>query len=147
MAGWVTELLNAKPDLPFGRASVEEHVQGTARRHDFRLHRRHTDEPVLSGEIKMPDSAQGSHPLNADLVEDALSKAFDAGIRYCFTWNVRQLVLFDSHIQGVPVAQRNIEGPADVVQVSVSDDVRQDWAQDAIRVFWDTLPRTVCRPY
>ena len=137
VAGWVTEILNRRPDLPFSRASVEAHVQGTARRHDFRLYRRHTDFPVLTGEIKMPDSAQGNHPLNADLVDDALSKASQDGIRYCFTWNVRQLVLFDSHIQGVPYAERNIEGPADVVDAAVSDDVGREWARDAIRRFWE----------
>ena len=136
IAGWVTEFLNGRPDLPFGRAAVEEHVQGTARRHDFRLYRRHTDRPVLSGEIKMPDSPLGNHPLNAELVGDALGKAFEDGIRYCFTWNVRQFVLFDSHIQEVPFAQRSIEGPADVVEASVSDDVRQEPARDAIRDFW-----------
>ena len=137
VAGWVTELLNSRPDLPFSHARVEDHVGGTARRHDFRLYRRHTGQPVLTGEIKMPDSAQGTHPLNADLVEDALDKAFRAGVRYCFTWNVRQFVLFDSHIQGVPLAQRHIEGPSEVVEISVSDDVHQDWARDAIRGFWE----------
>ena len=136
VAGWVTEFLNSRPDLPFGRANVEDHVQGTAQRHDFRLYRRHTGQAVLTGEIKMPDAAQGNHPLNAALVDDALGKASRDGIRYCFTWNVRQFVLFDSHMQGVPYAQRHIEGPADVVEVSVSDDVRQGWVWDAIRQFW-----------
>ena len=86
----------------------------------------------------MPDSAQGTHPLNADLVEDAFDRAFPAfraGARYCFSWNVRQFVLFDSHIEGVPLTQRHLEGPNDVVEVSVSDDVHQDWAQDAIKGF------------
>ncbi len=137
VAGWVTELLNSRPDLPSSHASVEDHVSGTARRHDFRLYRRHTSQPILTGEIKMPDSAQGSHPLHADLVEDALGKAFRAGVRYCFTWNVRQFVLFDSQIQGVPLAQRHIEGPTDVVEASVSDDVHQAWVQEAIRDFWE----------
>ena len=136
VVGWINEFLNGRPDLPFGRAAVEEHVQGSAKRHDFRLYRRHTDQPILTGEIKMPDSPQGNHPLNAELVEDALSKAFEAGIRYCFTWNVRQFALFDSHIQGVPFAQRNIEGPVSVVEASVSDDVHREWARDAIRDFW-----------
>ena len=137
VAGWVTEFLNGRPDLPFSRAAVEEHVAGTAQRHDFRLYRRHTDLAVLTGEIKMPDSAQGSHPLHADLVDDALTKASRDGIRYCFTWNVRQFVLFDSHMQGVPYAERHIEGPADVVDATVSDDVDRDWARDAIRSFWE----------
>ena len=68
-------------------------------------------------------------------MDDALDKAFEAGVRYCFTWNVRQFVLFDSHIQGVPFAQRNIEGPAHVVEASVSDDVNREWARTAIRSF------------
>ena len=137
VAGWVNQILDRRPDLPFGDARVEDHVDGTARRHDLRLHRRHTGQTVLTGEIKMPDSAQGNHPLNADLVEDALSKAFRAGVRYCFTWNVRQFVLFDSHMAGVPLAQRNIEGPTDVVEVSVSDDVHHGWVQDDIKEYWE----------
>ena len=137
VAGWVTEFLNSRPDLPFSRATVEEHVAGTTQRHDFRLYRRHTDFPVLTGEIKMPDSPQGNHPLNADLVDDALSKASRDGIRYCFTWNVRQFVLFDSHMQSVPYAERHIEGPTDVVDATVSDDVEREWARDAIQSFWE----------
>ena len=142
IAGWVTEFLNGRPDLPFSRASVEDHVGGTAQRHDFRLYKRDTGQPVLTGEIKMPDSAQGNHPLNADLVKDAVGKAFWAGVQYCFTWNVRQFVLFDTHMQGVPFAQRHIEGPVEVVEASVSDDVDQDWVRKAIRDFWaDFLER------
>ena len=137
IAGWVTEFLNGRPDLPFSRASVEDHVQGTARRHDFRLYGCDRDDPVLTGEIKMPDSAQGNHPLNADLVDDTLNKAFEAGVQHCFAWNVRQFVLFDSHRRNVPFAQRSIEGPTDVVDVSVSDDVRKDWARHAIHQFWE----------
>ena len=137
VAGWVTEYLNANLHLPFGRAVVEEHVEGTAKRHDFRLYRRYTNETVLTGEVKMPDSPQGRHPLNAELVDDALQKAFQAGVRYCFTWNVRQFVLFDSHMQGVPLPQRHIEGPSDVVYVSVNDDVNRPWARDAIMDYWE----------
>ena len=134
-AGWVTEFLNGRPDLPFSRATVEEHVAGTALRNDFRLYS-DTGLPVLTGEIKMPGSAQGSHPLHAYLVDDALTKASRDGIRYCFTWNVRQFVLFDSHIQNVPYADRHIEGPTNVVDANVSDDVERDWVRDTIRLFW-----------
>ena len=136
IAGWVTEFLNGRPDLPFSHASVEEHVAGTTQRHDFRLYRRSNGQPVLTGEIKMPDSIEGNHPLNANLVDDALTKASMAGTRHCFTWNVRQFVLFDSHIQGIPYAQRHIEGPTDVVDAVVSDDVAREWARNAIHQFW-----------
>ena len=47
----------------------------TARRHDFCLYERYTNRNVLTGEIKMPDSIEGRHPLNAKLVEDAHGKA------------------------------------------------------------------------
>ena len=132
----MTEYLNDNRHLPFGRATVEEHVDGTTKRHDFRLYRRYTDQPVLTGEVKMPDSAQGRHPLDAELVEDALQKAFRAGVQYCFTWNVRQFVLFDSLRPGVPLAQRNIEGPSEVVDISISDDVKREWVQEGIQDFW-----------
>ena len=136
IAGWVTEYLNDNPHLPFDRATVEKHVGESTQRHDFCLYSRHTDQPVLTGEIKMPDSLQGRHSLNNELVEDALKKASREGVRYCFTWNVRQFVLFDSHMQGVPYMQRHIEGPSDVADVRISDDVSRQWAQDAIREYW-----------
>ena len=136
IAGWVTQYLDDNPHLPFGRAAVEEYVDGTNKRHDFRLFRRNTNETVLTGEVKMPDSPQGGHPLHADLVDDALQKAFRAGVRYCFTWNVRQFVLFDSHMQGVPLAQRHIEGPSDVADALISDHVNRPWARTGIRDFW-----------
>ena len=90
----------------------------------------------LPGRSKCRILPQGRHPLNSDLVDDALEKAFRAGVRYCFTWNVRQFVLFDSHISGVPFMQRNIEGPSDVTEVRVSDEVTRPWAQEAIREYW-----------
>ena len=137
VAGWVTEFLNARPDLPFSRATVEEHV--ATGRHDFKLHWRHNSGSALTGEVKMPDSTQGNHPLNAELVRDALNKAFEDGVRYCFTWNIRQFVLFDSHMQGVPFAQRNIEGPTDVVDITASDEVNRDWVRDDIQRFWESF--------
>ena len=69
-------------------------------------------------------------------MDDALQKAFRAGVRYCFTWNVRHFVLFDSHMQHVPFTERHIEGPSEVTEVRVSDEVNRPWAQDAIREYW-----------
>ena len=50
IAGWVTEYLGDNPDLPFGKATVEEHVDGTIRRHDFRLYHRQTQLPRLAAD-------------------------------------------------------------------------------------------------
>ena len=49
---------------------------------------------------------------------------------------MRQFVLFDSHMQGVPFIQRHIEGPSDVAEARVSDDVNRQWVQDSIREYW-----------
>ena len=136
IAGWVTGYLNDNPHLPFDQATVEKHVGQSTQRHDFCLYSRHADQPVLTGEIKMPDSPKGRHSLNNELVEDALLKASREGVRYCFTWNVRQFVLFDSHMQGVPYTQRHIEGPSNVADVQISDDVNKPWVQDDIKGYW-----------
>ena len=137
VAGWVNLILRDRPDLPFWNARVEEHTDpGLSTRHDFRLYTRHTNTPVLSGEIKMPDTVPGRHPLSTELVNDALTKASKVGVRYCFTWNVRQFVLFDSHIQNVPYSQRAIEGPRDVVDVYQSDDVYRELVKTEVISYW-----------
>ena len=69
-----------------------------------------------------------------------------AGVQYCFTWNVRQFVLFDTHIQGVPFIQRQIEGPADVAEVTVSDDVTRQSVRDAINEYWKQFLERFARP-
>ena len=73
IAGWVTEYLGDNTDLPFARAAVEEHVEGTTRRHDFRLYHRQTLLPVLS----VPPSLLATALLlqTYDKVSDAEAKA------------------------------------------------------------------------
>ena len=87
IAGWVTEYLNDNTHLPFDRATVEKHVGGSTQRHDFCLYSRYTDQPVLTGEIKMPDSLQGRHSLNI-MAEDFRQTSFllDTGaeINQCY---------------------------------------------------------------
>ena len=50
VAGWVTEVLNSRPDLPFSHALVEDHVGSTARRHDFDLAPENESRPNVSNQ-------------------------------------------------------------------------------------------------
>ena len=136
ITGWISEHLKGNPHLPFGRASVEQHVAGRNTRHDFCLHWRDSDKLALTGEIKMPDSPAGRRPLMPALVEDAQEKAFHEGVRYCFTWNVREFVLFDNQIENRPSPQRIVEHSTVVDGALTSDDVEREWAKEAIRHFW-----------
>lgn len=137
VTAWVTAILDRRPDLPYGRASVEERVVGNLKRHDFLLYRRGTTRVVLTGEIKMPDSPRGKSPFDGELVEDAYEKASRRGIPYYFTWNVRDFVLFETHRDNVPFMDRRVEGPKHVVDATFSDDVRKPEVQAAIRAFWE----------
>ena len=49
---------------------------------------------------------------------------------------MRQFVLFDTHIQSVPYIERQIEGPVEVAEAHVSDDVSRQSVQAAIRDYW-----------
>lgn len=137
VAGWVTAILDNRPDLPFGSARVEEHGVGNQKRHDFVLYRRGSNQVALTGEVKMPDTPGGVNPFSQILVEDAFAKASRAGTRYYFTWNVREFMLFETHQEGVPFMERLIEGPIRVAEVTNSDDVRRDDVQSAIKGFWE----------
>lgn len=138
---WVEQILARRPDLPYERASVEEHTVAGRERLDFLLYRRGPGNRIaLTGEIKMPDSPQGKRgPLDGELVEDAFEKASRRGSPFYFTWNVREFVLFRTHVEGVPFMQRGIEGPRLVVDISLSDDVRRVQVQEAIAAYWESF--------
>ena len=137
VAGWVNEHLADNPHLPFSRAAVEIRVADSDQKHDLCLYSRDTNLPVLTGEIKMPGTPLGRHPLNQALVQNALDKAFQTGVKYCFTWNVRQFVLFDSQRQNTPLAERSIEGPTAVVNVSDRKELEREGPLRQIRSFWE----------
>lgn len=132
---WIDAILVGRHDLPFGEAKVEEHMVGGRKRLDLQLRRRSGSGLILTGEVKMPDSPEGrAGVFHQDLVEDAFEKASRNGARYYFTWNVRELALFETHQEGVPFHERIVE-VMDVVDVSVSDDVAKPDVEQAIKEF------------
>lgn len=137
VATWVTAILDRRPDLPYSRARVEEHGAGSRKRHDFLLYRRGIERVVLTGEVKMPDASQGRSPFDAGLIGDAHEKASRRGVPYYFTWNVRDFVLFQTHRDDVPFMDRQVEGPTQVADVQVSDDVRRPEVEGEIKTFWE----------
>jgi len=92
---------------------------------------------ALSGEAKTPESPQGRSPLNGELVEDAFEKASRRGTDYYFTWNIREFALFQTHKEGVPFMDRGVEGPQEVVDIRVSDDVRRPEVEAQIKKWWE----------
>lgn len=107
-ATWMTEICNARPELPFSHATVEETVKGSAKRHDLTLFHRTTKKPILTGEVKRPENPDGRNPMSDALLSDAFMKASISGIPYFFTWNVNRCVLWDSFKSG-PLTERNLE--------------------------------------
>lgn len=94
-AKWMSSCLRERSGLPFADAKVEQRGAGSARRNDLVLYDR-DGKPALSGEIKLPDTAEGQSPFHAKLVNDARRKAARLGCPFFFTWNVNRLVLWQS---------------------------------------------------
>ncbi|MBI4311141.1 MAG: SAM-dependent DNA methyltransferase [Chloroflexi bacterium] len=136
--GWIDAILRERPGLPYSHARVEEHTISGRQRHDLVLFGRN-GLPVLSGEVKMPDSVIGKkNPYHEELVRDAYDKARDLGVDYYFTWNVRDFALFQTLQAGVQWNERKVAG-RHVVDVIDSDDVRKADVEEAIKQFWVTL--------
>ncbi|WP_339155518.1 Eco57I restriction-modification methylase domain-containing protein [Actinomadura luteofluorescens] len=100
--GTVTELryqrkVEAEEPVLIARGRVEERQvdrNGSVRRCDIRLASR-SDRKLASGEMKRPEVPQGRDPENETLVLDARRKAVARGLKYYFTCNMAQVVLFE----------------------------------------------------
>jgi methylase of polypeptide subunit release factors len=101
-------ILADNPGLPFSEAKVEEGAKGGRKRRDLTLYGA-TSEPVLTGEIKLPDRPDGQSPYSDPLLEDAFEKANAKGVEYFFTWNVNRFVLWKTFEAKKPVAERDLE--------------------------------------
>ena len=94
---------------PFHTARVEGFGTGAGRRKrkDLRFYDDYGN-LVLCGEVKLPGTREGHSPYNQKLCEDAEAKASNAGIRYFFTWNVNQFVLWDRSLWDRPLLDRRV---------------------------------------
>ena len=106
---WLDALFAQHPEWPFDHAAIEQYGTGSAQRSDLRVYARNSATPVLTGEVKMPGTADGRTPFQTALVRDAEGKASNVQCQYFFTWNVQTLVLFDRSLWHLPLIERRIK--------------------------------------
>ena len=106
---WADALFAQHPEWPFGEAKIEEYGAGSNKRQDLRILDREHRTPILSGEVKMPGTAEGRSPYDDASMKDAFNKADNIQAKYFFTWNVNTLVLFDRSLWDRPMLDRRID--------------------------------------
>ena len=81
--------------MPFSRAKCEQRGSGSKKRRDLTLLDKN-QVIALTGEVKMPWAKDGGTPFIESVVQDARQKAQRAGVRFFFTWNVNEFVLWET---------------------------------------------------
>ncbi len=112
MASEVNMLIRQNPTAyPFREARVEGFGAGAGRRKrkDLRFYS-DSDKLLLCGEVKLPGTPEGRSPLADKLMQDAEAKAGnnDPPVRYFFTWNVNEFVVFDRKLFDRPLLERRV---------------------------------------
>ena len=105
VASWINEHLARNPRLPFSRAKCEQRGSGSAKRRDLTLIDKN-QVVSLTGEVKMPWAKDGGSPYNGAVVQEARQKAQRAGVRFFFTWNVNEFVLWETESAKAPPGDR-----------------------------------------
>jgi methylase of polypeptide subunit release factors len=102
---WADALFASRPDLPFSVAGVEQYGPGSHKREDLRIYDAE-GKIALTGEVKLPGTPEGRTPFDPELIEDARGKADRIGSRFFFTWNVKELVVWDRQLWEQPALER-----------------------------------------
>jgi methylase of polypeptide subunit release factors len=126
-------ILAGNPGLPFSEAKVEEGARAGRKRRDLTFYGA-TGEPVLTGEIKLPDRPDGQSPYSDPLLEDAFQKANARGVEYFFTWNVNRFVLWKTFEAKKPVAERDLEH-FNVTSITSREELVTSGVQTEVRGF------------
>ena len=105
---WIDQIAKLNSNLPFAGARVEDVGRGTQKRRDLTLIDRNGD-VILTGEVKLPDAPDGGSPYRAEVVKDAQQKALRAGVKFFFTWNVNECVLWETATAGAGLKDRAYE--------------------------------------
>lgn len=105
---WIDQIAKFNTNLPFAGARVEDVGKGSQKRRDLTLIDR-SGEPLLTGEVKLPDAPDGGSPYRSEVVKDAQKKALRAGVKFFFTWNVNECVLWETATAGAGLKDRAYE--------------------------------------
>ena len=128
---WIALALVHNTQLQFSGAKLEQRGSGSNKRRDLTLLDK-SGKAVVTGEVKMPYATDGTSPFRSDVVTDARKKAERAGVKYFFTWNINQCVLWETATAGAGLQDREYEQwlvtnvtKADQLTGSVEDEIRQ----------------------
>ncbi len=105
---WIDQIAKLNSNLPFAGARVEDVGKGSQKRRDLTLIDRN-GEAIMTGEVKLPDAPDGGSPYRAEVVKDAQQKALRAGVKFFFTWNVNECVLWETATAGAGLKDRAYE--------------------------------------
>ena len=105
---WIDQIAKLNSNLPFAGARVEDVGKGSQKRRDLTLVDRN-GEAIMTGEVKLPDAPDGGSPYRAEVVKDAQQKALRAGVKFFFTWNVNECVLWETATAGAGLKDRAYE--------------------------------------
>lgn len=106
VAGWINLTLDRDPSLPFKEARCERKAPGSRKPRDFSLIDK-SGKIALTGEVRLAFARDGATPRNEALVKNAREKAELAGVRYFFTWNVNEMLLWETFAPGTHEQERN----------------------------------------
>ncbi len=105
---WIDQIAKLNSNLPFAGARIEDVGKGSKKRRDLTLIDRN-GEAIMTGEVKLPDAPDGGSPYRAEVVKDAQQKALRAGVKFFFTWNVNECVLWETATAGAGLKDRAYE--------------------------------------
>ncbi|MCG3131155.1 MAG: hypothetical protein FLDDKLPJ_01931 [Phycisphaerae bacterium] len=144
--------------FPFGEARVEGFGTGAVRRKrkDLRIFERPAEAVAgsaggrlaLCGEVKLPGTPEGRSAFDDRLYQDAAQKADNAGVRFFFTWNVNEFVLWDRSQWEKPPLERRVRAwklgltlasPEDVARPENLDFIRTRFLPDLLRDLADIM--------
>jgi hypothetical protein len=110
IASEANRLIEQNPTIyPFREARIEGYGKGASRRKRKDLRFYDSDNKlVFCGEVKLPGTPEGRSAFAEKLMQDAFSKAEDAGVQYFFTWNVNEFAVFDRALWDRPLLERRI---------------------------------------
>jgi hypothetical protein len=132
---------------PFGEARVEGFGAGaeSRKRKDLRIFER-GGHLALCGEVKMPGTPEGRSAFDDRLYQDSARKADNAGVRFFFTWNVNEFVLWDRGQWEKPPLERRVRSwrlgitltsPEDVARPENLQFIRTRFLPDLLRDLGD----------
>ncbi|MCK4225255.1 MAG: N-6 DNA methylase, partial [candidate division Zixibacteria bacterium] len=148
VVGLMNQIIREK-DLGFEEARMGislKMADGTTKFPDGVLWRnKATGNASLLFEIKIPSW----DPSNAQLVDKAGRKAYELGTKYFATWNMRDLILWETFLSGVPLYSRHKKWYNDIISVKDIREVdrKENWEkiEKFLEGFLDDLDKDISR--